>query len=64
VIAEKHLPAKTFRLALAPSIVNPRVNRLWLVPSEQVDGHVSDQVYSDIAAQFRDLLIERGHTLE
>jgi hypothetical protein len=34
-IAEK---PTDFRLALAPSIVNPRYNRLWLIPADQSAG--------------------------
>ncbi|HET6326772.1 MAG TPA: hypothetical protein VFG04_18990 [Planctomycetaceae bacterium] len=58
MIAEKHLPSKTFRLALAPSIVNPRVNRLWLIPADRsADGRV-DPNFQTLTDQLRTLYKE------
>jgi hypothetical protein len=43
---------KVFRLALAPSIVNPRVNRLWLIP----DGYRSmPSDFDPIVSRLREL---------
>jgi hypothetical protein len=54
-----------FRLALAPSIVNPRVNRVWLVPIDGVDRAVAPSSFDPIIDEFREILIALGkHDLE
>jgi hypothetical protein len=46
----------TFRLALAPSIVNPRVNRLWLVPFGHPWAMSSD--FDSIVTELRDIFLD------
>lgn len=50
---------KVYRLALAPSIVNPRVNRLWLIP----DGYRAPMPseFDSIADRFRDVFVDLGN---
>jgi hypothetical protein len=53
-IAEK---PTVFRLALAPSIVNPRYNRLWLIPADGIDTAVEP---SAVVAEFRAIFADLG----
>ena len=53
---------QVFRLVLSPSIVNPSVNRLWLVPKEYAGARVSTSPspFDSIAADFRQLFADMG----
>jgi hypothetical protein len=50
----------SFRLALAPSIVNPRYNRLWLIPLDGTDTAVAPSPFDSIVSEFREILIALG----
>lgn len=51
---------RVFRLGLAPSIVNPSVNRLWLIPLDDIDTAVDTSPFDLIVAEFREILIALG----
>jgi hypothetical protein len=41
---------RVFKLVLAPSIVNPRHNRLWLVPLDRTKAAVTTSLFDPISS--------------